>query len=112
MIPLKEKKREALLPTDDIVAVSADRDYSFVHTAREEQPWYVRRTLAQWTEMLPANEFVRIDRSLIISTLALRSMERISRSKTLLFLRGCETPFTIGRAATTRVKSLIHHEFN
>ena len=67
----------------------------------------IRRTMAEWEEILPAGSCGRISRSLIVQFAAIRSTKWQSRDQTLVFFKGVVEPLPIGRAATTRLKDLL-----
>lgn len=94
------------VPYVDIAWVEAFRNYTRVQ-ARHHKPWIIRRTLSEWESILPAGEFGRVSRSLIVQLPAIRSMQWQSRDQTLIFFREVAAPLPIGRAATTRLKELL-----
>jgi two-component system LytT family response regulator len=62
---LKDGKRTQLIQTRDIVAITSSGDYTDVHI-REENTYCVHKTLKQWDADLPDQDFVRLDRSIIV----------------------------------------------
>lgn len=90
----------------DIVWVEAVRNYSRVQ-ARDRRPRIIRRTMAEWESLLPAAEFGRISRSLIVQLPAIRSTQWQSRDQTLVIFSGFSEALPIGRAATARLKELL-----
>lgn len=90
----------------DIAWVEAIRNYSRVQT-RDRRPRVIRRTMAEWEAILPAGEFGRISRSLIVQLAAIRSLQWQSRDQTLVFFQNVAAPLPIGRAATNRLKELL-----
>lgn len=90
----------------EIAWVAARRNFSRVQLPAR-QPLLVRRSIADWHALLPADTFARIDRSLIIQPAAIRSTQWRSRNQTLVFFHGIGDPLPLGRAATSRLKRLM-----
>lgn len=90
----------------DIFWVEAVRNYSRVQT-RDRRPRIMRRTMAEWEAILPANAFGRISRSLIVQLPAIRALQWQSRDQTLVVFHDVAAPLPIGRAATNRLKELL-----
>ena len=95
-----------VVPYADIVWIEAVRNYTRVQ-AVDRRSRIIRRTMAEWEEILPAGSCGRISRSLIVQLAAIRSTQWQSRDQTLVFFRGVIEPLPIGRAATTRLKELL-----
>ena len=95
-----------VVPYADIMWIEAIKNYSHVQ-ARGKKPWLIRRTMAEWEALLPAAQFGRISRSLIVQTVAIRSTQWQSRDQTLVFFNGLETPLPLGRTAAARIKEIL-----
>lgn len=98
-----------VVPYADIVWVEAVKNYSKVQ-ARGRRPRLVRRTMAEWEKLLPAGEFQRISRSLVVQVSAIKSTQWQSRDQTLLFFANVPAPLPIGRTAAARLKELLRAE--
>jgi len=94
------------VPLAEIAWVQASRNYSRVQLAGR-RPLLVRRTMAEWDELLPAIAYGRLDRSLIVNVALIQATQWQSRHQSLIFFRGVVEPLPIGRAATLRLKSLL-----
>jgi len=90
----------------DIAWVEAIRNYTRVQT-RDRRPRVIRRTMAEWESILPAGQFGRISRSLIVQLAAIRSLQWQSRDQTMIVFQDVAAPLPIGRAATNRLKELL-----
>jgi len=90
----------------DIVWVEAVKNYSRI-MARGLRPRIIRRTMAEWETSLPAKNFARVSRSLIVQLPAVRSTQWQSRDQTLLFFEGVTAPLPVGRTAAARLKELL-----
>jgi two-component system LytT family response regulator len=105
-IPRERGRKLARVPVADIVWIEAVQNCSRVQVGGENSV-LMNRPLAEWEALLPAGQFDRIGRSLIIQVGRLRSSEWQSRDQTLLFFEGVEAPLPIGRTASARVKELL-----
>jgi len=94
-----------VVPYTDIVWIEAVKNYSRVQ-ARGRPARLVRRTMAEWERLLPAESFQRISRSLVVQLLAIRSTQWQSRDQSLLVFAGVPAPLPIGRTAAARLKEL------
>lgn len=90
----------------EIAWVEACRNYSRVQVTGRK-PLLIRRTIAEWDAILPADAFGRLDRSLIIQFAVIQSTQWQSRYQSLIFFRGVAEALPVGRAATTRLKTLL-----
>lgn len=106
VIELKTPRRTLFVTPAEIVAISADGDFTRVFVAGQAAVM-ILRTLAHFEELLPAPPFVRLGRSVMINRDRLRSLEAPTRSTGRLVLDGMAHPLTIGRAATARLRELL-----
>lgn len=93
----------------DIVWIEAVKNYSRVQ-ARGRPARLVRRTMAEWEKILPAESFQRISRSLVVQLPAIKSTQWQSRDQSLLVFAGVTAPLPIGRTAAARLKELLRAE--
>jgi two-component system LytT family response regulator len=91
----------------DILWIEAVQNYTRVQVAAAE-PMILRRTMAEWEALLPADGFARISRSLIVHIPKIRSTQWQSRDQMLVFFAGIAAPLPIGRTAMARLKDLLH----
>ena len=98
-----------VVPYADIVWIEAVKNYSRVQ-ARGRPARLVRRTMAEWERLLPAQSFQRISRSLVVQLPAIKSTQWQSRDQSLLVFAGVPTPLPIGRTAAARLKELLRAE--
>ena len=106
VIELKTPRRTVFVAPVEIVAISADGDFTRVFVAGQPAVM-ILRTLAHFEELLPAPPFVRLGRSVMINRDRLRSLEVPTRSTGRLVLDGMEHPLAIGRAAMARLRELL-----
>jgi two-component system LytT family response regulator len=105
-VTLSDRRIKAMVEVSSIAAIRALGAYSRVSLVGQPQ-MLILRSISEWEARLPAAEFLRMDRSLIIQTRLLRKMKMVSRDKTELLLEGMPDPLDIGRVATARLKKHI-----
>jgi two-component system LytT family response regulator len=105
-IPRERGRSVAIVPLADVVWIEAVQNCSRVQLAGTP-PVLVNRSLAAWEELLPAERFVRVSRSLIVQLARLRSTQWQSRDQTLLFFDGLDRPLPVGRTAAARIKEVL-----
>ena len=105
-IPRERGRSVAVVPLADVVWIEAVQNCSRVQLAGTP-PVLVNRSLAAWEELLPAERFARVSRSLIVQLARLRSTQWQSRDQTLLFFEGLDRPLPVGRTAAARLKELL-----
>ena len=105
-IELRTPRRTLLVAPAEIVALCADGDFVRVFVAGQP-PVMILRTLAHFEEVLPADSFVRLGRSVMINRDRLRRVDAPTRSTSRLFLEGMTDPLVIGRAATARLREVL-----
>ncbi len=86
----------------EIVLIEAEAPYSRL-TLFDGDSYLLRRAMSQWESLLPTEDFMRVDRSLIINLRRLGKVERISRDQALITLRGLSGPKELGRQPSLRL---------
>jgi two-component system, LytTR family, response regulator len=105
-VSLERGRSVDLVPVSDIVWIEALQNYSRLQLVGRK-PVILKRTLTEWESLLPAEQFGRISRSVIIQLTRLRSSQWQSRDESLLAFDGIEERLPIGRSAATRLKELF-----
>ena len=95
-----------LIAAEEILWLESLDNYSRVHRSGAP-PLTVRRSLAEWEEILSAESFFRLDHSLIVSLDQIDAIHWRWPRGTQLASVGCEETLTIGRAATRRLKDRL-----
>lgn len=98
--------KKAMLRRDDILWVEGLGKYSRVCLAGEKKPATVRRSLAEWADVLPADLFPRLGRFQIIRLSRLSLVTWKSREETVLSFTGGPDTLSIGRSAAARLREL------
>jgi two-component system LytT family response regulator len=90
----------------EIAWIEASRNDSRV-VLRRGMSVIVRRSLKDWSELLPAEPFSRLSRSLIVNLDAVEATEWRSRHEVIVRLEGCDEPLVVGRVVAERLRSLL-----
>lgn len=106
MLVLRDRGHVRRVALPDIAAVEADGHYSRVYLANEP-PMHIQRGIASWTGQLPAPQFLRVDRSLIVNLARVRSLDVRSRDVAELTLVAGGNPLLLGRAASARLRAAL-----
>ncbi len=91
VIELKTPRRTLFVTPAEIVAISAEGDFTRVFVAGQAAVM-ILRTLAYFEGVLPAPPFVRLGRSVMINRDRLRSLEAPTRGRTAV---SCSTAWSI-----------------
>jgi len=86
----------------DIVMIKAEAPYSLLKLI-DGKTYLLRRAMSHWEDLLPAEDFIRLDRSRIINLRRLEKLERISRDQALITLRGLSGSRKLGRKPSLRL---------
>jgi two-component system, LytTR family, response regulator len=86
----------------EIVVIEAEAPYSRL-TLFDGNTYLLRRAMSYWEKLLPKADFMRVDRFRIINLRGLEKMERVSRNKSLITLRGMTEPKELGRQPSLRL---------
>lgn len=103
-IPLQVGMRTHLVPASDIDAVIAQGNYIEVHAGGDT--YTLRRSLASFAHDLSATDFIRLHRSVIVRSSAIRSIRPIGSGRYRLELQGGQCYFS-GRRYREQVHKLL-----
>ncbi len=106
LVALREDSQLRMVPVHAITHILAEDNYTHVHV-RGDSPAMVRRTLAEWENLLPAASFSRINRSLIVRLKAIRELKSESRDVSELSFVGQADPIQLGRKAALRLRKAL-----
>jgi two-component system LytT family response regulator len=95
-----------LLSGEQVLWIEARQNYSLVHRAGGK-PLLVKRLLGDFNEELPAWQFARIGRSLLVNLSTLREVGKGEGNGALLHFVASSATLAIGRAATVRLRQLL-----
>jgi len=96
---LQSEGQIRVVPVQSIAYVKAVGNYTQVHLT-EGSRTLVRRSMEQWEESLPEDQFVRPHRSLIVNLRLAKGIRPVTRDVAELSLEGCSAPITVGRRAS------------
>lgn len=103
VVILRQGRGFRFVPVNEIVFISAEDDYSCVHTA-DGQESLVDTPLRDWERRLPGRAFIRIHRSTIVHVRYIASMEASSGAGYQLRLRNRDTTLAVSRRYAARFK--------
>lgn len=88
----------------EIAAVAAEGHYTRVYLATEPA-MFILRGINAWAALLPEELFLHVDRSLIVNLALVRALDVRSRDESVLTLAAPGASFTLGRLATSRLRT-------
>lgn len=113
-IRLKTDAREVLvgdsrnwvrIPLQEISIIQAEGAYTRVlHGVAESH--LVRRSMAEWLDLLPPDEFIRASRSLLVNRSHIGGLRSRNRDEGELLVRNRPLPIPLGRTALRALRSL------
>ena len=105
-IPLAAEGTTAVVALAEILWIEASENCSRVYRALEPA-LFVRQSLARWEEMLPAEAFLRVSRSVILRLDRIEGIRWNWQQGTQLSFVGSDARLTIGRSAARRLKDRL-----
>jgi two-component system LytT family response regulator len=106
-ICLRTPGRTLVTPIGSVVRLEAEGDFTRV-SVEGESSILICQTLGTFEATLPNPPFVRIDRSLIVNTARVDSIESTAGSVTgFARLKGIPSPIPLGRAALRRLRAVV-----
>jgi two-component system LytT family response regulator len=103
-LPLKENGRTIFVPLDEVEFFEAARNYVQVHAGTGQ--YRVRETLSTFAARLPASNFLRIHRSIIVNADRVKEVQPWFKGDYVLVLRD-GTKLRSGRTYRDRVQALV-----
>jgi DNA-binding LytR/AlgR family response regulator len=104
---IRTDREQRFVPVLEILAItSAGGNYSFVHLKGDKE-YMIRRTIKQWENLLPKNEFLRIHRSTIIRRSSIESARKEKNGTWLAVISGTEKTFAFSKRAAGRLKKIM-----
>ena len=105
-ICLRTPGRTLVTPIEKVVLLEAEGDFTRV-AVESEPPILICQTLGAYEDTLPSPPFLRLDRSLIINTGRVESIESASGAAGCVRLTGISSPVPLGRAALRRLRGAV-----
>lgn len=106
LLVLETRKGRILCPEAEILGIFAEGDMSRV-LLRGDRQIYCLRSLKYFEQILRAGRFARLDRSTMLNVETVRSLKVLPGAKTELILSDCSLALTVGRAAASRLRSVL-----
>ena len=108
LVALREDSRLSLIPLLSITHIIAEGNYTQVYQLNSAVV-LVRRSLAEWANLLPTQTFLRVDRSLIVRLTAVKSLNTTIRESGVLLISGCEKAILLGRRPSLRLRQAMEN---
>jgi len=105
-ILVQEQKQLLKLDPLKIALIKTVGDYTRL-TLTTNQSYMLRQSLTRWEELLPSESFFRVDRFRIINLGCVEKVERVSRNKMLVYLKGFNQPKELRRIASARLSQRL-----
>jgi two-component system, LytTR family, response regulator len=95
---LDSGSRARFVPVRSIGAIAAQENYTAVRLTDGSRV-LVRRSLKEWEDALPADQFVRVHRGVLVNLSQIERYERENPKSVLLYLGGSAEPVRVSRRA-------------
>jgi DNA-binding LytR/AlgR family response regulator len=93
-----------LIKINEIKYICSENQYSCI-SMNDGKKIITRKSVSQWEEQLPENNFLRIHRSTIINLENVARIERMSSSSFLVFLAGEKPPFVVSKRYAVKIRN-------
>jgi two-component system LytT family response regulator len=103
VVALRDERGLRMVPLRSITHIESVENYTRVYIA-DGPPAFVRRPMLEWHRTLPAAEFLRVGRSLILQLAAVKEITADSRDVARVRLSGQSEPLTVARRASIRIR--------
>lgn len=105
-IVLRLPGRTLLVPPEDIIAFTAEDDFTRVWLA-DGGSLLILKTLSQFDALAPSPPFLRLDRSLILNIGRVRGLVVKDRNSAIVAAEGLQIPLPLGRTALARLRAAL-----
>lgn len=102
-IVVNVQKGYHLIGLEEIRAITADGDYSYIVTGNKNKH-IVIKSLKEWESVLPSEYFIRIHRSSIVNISYIEHIEKWFSNTCRVFLKGIDEPLTMSQRYTAAFK--------
>lgn len=100
---LKINSQPNIIAIADILYISAENQYTSLNL-NSGKSFLIRKSIANWENILPGKQFIRIHRSTIINMEYIVKMGKWDKSSMLVYLQGMETPFVISKRFSYKLR--------
>lgn len=87
----------------EIIAITSNGDYSFIHTD-DGQKKLASKSMKEWENRLPENNFIRIHRETIINLQFVNNIDEWFYSSYKIYMKGIAEPFIMSRRYAYKIK--------
>ncbi len=105
-ICLRTPGRTLVVPLEKIILFEAEGDFTRV-TVDGEPPILICQAIGTYEDTLPSPPFLRLDRSLLLNTTRVESIQTEADRTGRVGLNGIPSPVPLGRAALRRLRALV-----
>ena len=106
-IVIKDAQRLLKLNLDSICGIQAENIYTKILN-KDNRAYEVRRSMKEWRQLLPADRFPQLDRSIIVNLQAIHHLRILNRDEAELFFSADQAPLKIGRQAIRALRRHLH----
>jgi len=106
LIPLRDNGTLRIVQVQQIAWIEAEGIYTSLQLEKSTRMLMIR-SIGEWENILPDELFARLDRSLIVNLGWIRGISVQDRNSTLVFFDGQDTPLSIGRTASARLRNAM-----
>jgi len=86
-----------------IITITASRDYTLVKTS-DRQEYLVSKTMTEWEQRLPDQNFCRISRTLIVNFDYIEKSERWFSNTAMVYIAGQKEPLKLSKSYFKKIK--------
>jgi DNA-binding LytR/AlgR family response regulator len=101
----KVRDHSEFIPVENILYVSADRQYTNIFTTNGKR-FILKRTIGKWEEILPSKYFVRIHRSTLINLNYVNKIQKDENGHYKIHLNCSQTVLEVSRRFYKNLKNL------
>jgi len=106
LVALQENSGMRMEPLSSVVLLQSESNYTRIYLSNGSSS-FVRKSMVEWENTLPAQHFFRLSRSLMIRVVSIRSIQKVSPMLQLLVVNGIKKPLEIGRTAASRLRQRL-----
>lgn len=91
----------------EITHIKAEHNHCLVHLVTHKAVMMLRK-ISEWNRLLPAELFLRLDRSTIINLASVRDIVSLENRHALVHFHGVDDPLELRRMAARRLRKALH----
>ncbi len=103
---LRSDRELRVVAAKQITHIEAGQNYPTVHLAAQK-PMLVRRTMKEWSRVLPAGVFCRLGRSIILNLSAIREIVKLPNHHAKVSFQASSEEVELGMFASRRLRKIM-----